>query len=168
MNEIDWTKIRDDYDRLHGQIRSRSKRSLKTDQAFDPEYVERRRIERIKYAISQIEGSWMSSTFEGTVRCNIGMYYEHSSDHIANVIIRQYRVRIYPFMTPFRPSEFVPKEVWEAMIRKVDELKLKVTDEWELFDRYNDLTGDLIVESPRVTKKKRMFGLTYEILSLED
>jgi len=114
---VEWSRLRDLYERIDAQRAQRAQRSL------GPKKTKEWSSKWIEYAVEQINGDWLTDTFRGTTRLNLSS----SNEHIANVILVQYKHKIHPFMTPFRSSDFVPEAVWQAMIAKVVEMREEAT-----------------------------------------
>jgi len=112
---VEWSRLTKLYEDLDALRRSRAPRGSKTGEVIVKEWSSK----WIAYATNQINSEYLKETWQGTTNLNINC----SDDHIAHVILRQYKHIIHPFKTPFRASDFIPEAVWQQMLKKVAECR---------------------------------------------
>lgn len=139
LEEEKWMRIRKLYDAV--DLTRRSRGSCKKEE-LTPTEVKERESKKLGtpdnqnklYQLSVVEElTWY---YEGTTRLN----YRCSNEHIAHIVLRCHERQFEWRKIPFKPRSYIYNDVWTAMCMKVVEMKNKISDEWELFERYNDGT----------------------------
>jgi hypothetical protein len=159
-----WNRIKKLYDDVDRSRRSRASRSSETKDKLSPEATRefnKNAPTNISFQLNVMEE--LTFYYEGTTRLN----FDCSEEHIANIVLRCHEQKFEWKRIPFKPKCYIYNVVWRTMCLKVRRLKEQISDEWELFERFDGLTGSY-ERSSEVRTKKRMYGLTYEIINLED
>lgn len=72
---------------------------------------------RLAYVDRQLDQ--MRDHLEGFNRVNKGA----SVEHVSHVFLRQYGKKVYPWLSPFLPSDRVPQEVWDRVVQVVRNIR---------------------------------------------